>query len=66
MINSKIGSLAIQLEEKKSMFEAKASDLKKKVYSEGIQAVEKSGLLTSALNIGDLAPDFTLINASGK
>lgn len=54
------------LDEKKAAFELKASDEKKKIYSEGTQAVVNSGILENALNNGDTAPDFLLKNASGE
>ena len=58
-------SLKSQLEEKKINFELKASKSKIKTYKEGLLAVEKSGIVQSAKNVGDIAPDFTLKNALG-
>jgi len=58
-------SLRALLDEKKANFEAKADDHKKQVYAEGIEAVENSGIVASAKQIGDQAPDFTLKNAVG-
>ena len=59
-------SLKSKLEEKKANFETKASFEKKKIYAEGIQNVADSGILESAINVGDQAPNFTLTNATGK
>ena len=53
------------LNEKKQDFEAKASDDIKKIYAEGIAAVANNGILATAINVGDTAPDFTLKNALG-
>lgn len=58
-------SLKSKLEEKKANFEKRADDQKKKIYAEGIQDVADSGIIESAINIGDLAPNFTLLNAMG-
>ncbi len=63
---SSASSLKSILDEKKANFEAKASNHKKKIYGEGIQAVANSGILESAINVGDIAPNFTLTNATGK
>lgn len=54
------------LDEKKAAFELKATDEKKRIYAEGIQAVVNSGVLENALNNGDTAPDFLLMNAAGE
>lgn len=59
-------SLKSQLEAKKAAFEEKADDHKKKVYAEGIESVEKSGIVASAKQVGDNAPNFTLTNALGE
>jgi len=59
-------SLKSKLEEKKANFELKADDNKKRAYKEGLEAVEKSGITKSALQVGDKAPNFTLTNALGK
>ncbi|MCL4160887.1 UNVERIFIED_CONTAM: hypothetical protein GTU68_067019 [Idotea baltica] len=59
-------SLKSKLDEKKNNFEIKASDYKKKIYADGIQDVAESGILKSAINVGDVAPNFTLLNASGN
>ena len=62
--NNKI-SLKSKLEEKKASFAAKASDDKKRAYAEGIESVVNSGITSSAMQVGDKAPDFTLTNALG-
>ncbi|WP_234369147.1 peroxiredoxin-like family protein [Brumimicrobium mesophilum] len=59
-------SLKSKLEEKKANFETKASDNKKRAYREGIESVEKSGIVSSAKQVGDKAPNFTLNNALGN
>ena len=53
------------LDAKKADWADKATDERKKVYNEGIDAVVKSGILESAVQIGDKAPDFSLSNATG-
>ncbi|MEO0895329.1 MAG: peroxiredoxin-like family protein [Bacteroidota bacterium] len=59
-------SLKSQLDAKKADFEQKASQHKQQVFNEGIDAVVQSGILSSALQVGDKAPDFTLPNAVGE
>lgn len=59
-------SLKSQLEERKANFALKASDNKKRAYKEGIESVENSGIVTTAKQVGDAAPDFTLTNALGE
>ncbi|MDO6759715.1 peroxiredoxin-like family protein [Tamlana sp. 2_MG-2023] len=59
-------TLKSQLDEKKANFELKADDYKKKIYAEGIESVENSGITSSAKQVGDQAPDFTLKNALGE
>ena len=59
-------SLKSKLEERKSTFALKADENKKKAYKEGIEYVENSGIVSSAKQVGDVAPDFTLTNALGK
>lgn len=54
------------LDARKAQFEAKAAKEVRKIYAEGIESVRKSGILESAKNVGDHAPDFTLKNALGK
>ncbi len=62
----KTASLQSMLDERKSAWEAKAPKEKIKLYTEGIKAVEQSGIYDNALKEGDKAPDFTLTNALGK
>jgi peroxiredoxin len=52
--------------ERKSDFEKVADEKTKQIYEEGLLAVAQSGVLKSAKNVGDMAPDFTLKNALGK
>jgi peroxiredoxin len=59
-------TLQEQLDEKRNRFNVTASEEKKEIYKEGIAAVANSGILEKALNVGDTAPDFTLINALGN
>jgi peroxiredoxin len=59
-------SLKTLLDAKRADFAAKAPDSKKKLYAEGIQAVADSGILESAVNVGDRAPHFSLTNATGN
>lgn len=60
------GLLKSALEEKKRNFELKATDEKKRAYQEGLESVEKSGIVSAAKQVGDTAPDFTLNNALGQ
>jgi len=59
-------TLKEQLDQRKTSFNQNADSKKKKVYKDGIEAVANSGILESALNIGDTAPNFTLTNALGN
>ncbi len=59
-------SLQDELNVKKDAFNTKAPEEKKKMYTEGIEAVAKSGVLENALQVGDQAPNFELTNATGK
>ncbi|NLR92845.1 peroxiredoxin-like family protein [Flammeovirga agarivorans] len=59
-------SLQSTLDHQKDNFNAKADDQTKKVYQEGLDAIEESGITSSAKNIGDIAPNFTLKNAVGE
>lgn len=56
-------SLQDELDVKKNAFNEKAPEAKKKMYAEGIASVAASGVLESAMQIGDKAPDFELTNA---
>jgi peroxiredoxin len=59
-------SLKSKLEERKTSFSLKADENKKRAYKEGIESVEKSGIVNTAKQVGDEAPNFTLNNALGK
>ncbi|MFY0712696.1 AhpC/TSA family protein [Seonamhaeicola sp. NFXS20] len=59
-------SLKSKLEERKTNFTLKADDNKKRAYKEGIESVEKSGIVNTAKQVGDKAPNFTLNNALGE
>ena len=59
-------SLKTMLDAKRADFASKAPDSKKKLYAEGIQAVADSGIMESAINVGDRAPLFSLTNATGN
>lgn len=58
--------LKAALDERKAGWAAKASDEIKRIYGEGIDDVANSGILSSAKQLGDTAPNFTLQNATGK
>lgn len=58
-------TLKEQLEERKVSFSQKADDYTKKIYKEGIEDVENSGIVQQAKQVGDQAPDFSLTNANG-
>ncbi|MFB9052540.1 peroxiredoxin-like family protein [Formosa undariae] len=59
-------TLKSQLDAKKDDFEAHAPVDKKQDYAEGLEAVEKSGVIKKAKQVGDQAPEFTLKNAIGN
>lgn len=59
-------SLKSRLEERKSNFELKADEEKKRIYKEGLESVVESGIVSTAKQIGDKAPDFSLNNAVGN
>ena len=59
-------SLQTKLDERKDQFEKRASEEIKKTFNDGVQAVAMSGVMETALNVGDTAPDFTLPNATGQ
>ncbi|MDF1825038.1 MAG: peroxiredoxin-like family protein [Verrucomicrobiales bacterium] len=58
-------SLAAVIEAKKSAGRANADPEKLKAYAEGIQAVKDAETVKAAIQEGEIAPDFTLPNASG-
>lgn len=59
-------SLRSKLEERKVAFASKASEHKKRAYSQGIEEVRTSGITSSAKQVGDMAPNFSLTNAQSK
>jgi peroxiredoxin len=59
-------SLQETLDNAKNTWEARASDQIKEIYAEGIADVVRQNLITSAKKNEDIAPDFTLTNATGK
>lgn len=59
-------SLKTKLEERKLNFANKADENKKKVYNDGLESVKESGIVNTALQVGDEAPNFILNNALGK
>ncbi|MDX6747022.1 peroxiredoxin-like family protein [Polaribacter sp. PL03] len=63
-INKSKGELDTLLEVKRKEGPAKFTKEKSEIYADGITSVANSGILESAFNIGDKAPDFTLKNAS--
>lgn len=54
------------LNERKDNFNQKADQTTKDIYKAGLDSVYESGVLESAKNVGDVAPNFTLKNALGK
>lgn len=58
--------LKTELDAKRTDFESKAPQSKIDAYLDGVHAVEASGILAQALQVGDTAFDFTLSNATGK
>lgn len=54
------------LDERKANFNQKASEEKKRIYGEGIAAIENSSIFEEAKNVGDEAPNFKLPNAIGE
>lgn len=59
-------SLKSKLDARKANFYLNASDSLKRKYKEGLESVEKSGIVKSAMQVGDMAPNFTLNNALGQ
>tara|TARA_B100000780_G_C21114151_1_gene450557 strand:+ start:725 stop:1435 length:711 start_codon:yes stop_codon:yes gene_type:complete len=55
-----------RLNVRRTEFAKKASDEKKQTYKEGIEAVELSGILSDAKQVGEKAPNFTLTNQLGE
>jgi len=59
-------TLSSLLLEKKQDFLNRASKEKIDAYDEGFEAIRQAGIIDSALNTGDMAPDFSLTNAMGQ
>ena len=66
MEKNKVNSLGEMLNAKSMEADRRSSAEKKKIYNEGIESVASSGVLKNALNVGDIAVDFTLKNSTGK
>ena len=60
------GTLATQLDAFKADFSARADEETKAAFEQGIKEVADSGVLDSALKVGDRAPDFELPDARGS
>jgi peroxiredoxin len=63
--NAKNG-LQATLDNAKMTWEAKAPEQIKKTFAEGIADVTRQNVIANAKNNGDVAPEFTLANATGK
>ncbi len=61
-----VPTLGAQLTEKKERFLQKADSAKISDYDAGLKAVEETGILQTALNVGDTAPNFRLRNQNGS
>lgn len=59
-------NLAILLKARLDEWSATAPDHIKIAYQGGLDAVEESGIVNTAISLGDKAPDFILQNAQGK
>jgi peroxiredoxin len=59
-------SLKSQLDGKRDAFNEQAPEGVKKSYEEGVQAVDESGVVSQAKQVGDMAPEFSLTNAAGE
>ena len=59
-------SLQATLDNAKNAWEAKAPDQIKEIYAEGIADVVRQNLIATAKKNDDIAPEFTLTNATGK
>lgn len=63
MSSNKKGKLDAKLDEIRQASAVKFTDEKKRIYADGISSVQNSGVLDSALKVGDKASNFTLKNA---
>jgi peroxiredoxin len=59
-------SLKVQLEARAKESATKSPEATQTAYAAGIKAVEESGVVKAAKQVGDPAPDFSLKNADGK
>ena len=59
-------SLAQKLEERASQSNPKITPEIRKAFKEGLEAIDESDVVSKAKQVGDTAPDFTLINANGQ
>ena len=64
-IISETPTLQTVLDQRKNQWANKADAATKTDYAAGIQAVVESGIVNTAKNVGDTAPNFTLTNATG-
>jgi peroxiredoxin len=65
-MKTKEDTLQSQLDSKRNAFSSTAPDTVKTIYADGLQAVEESGVVAGAKQLGDKAPDFALTNAKGE
>ena len=63
---TEVATLTSQLEARKTDFNSKADENIKRIFKDGLDAVAESGVVESAKNVGDMAPEFTLKNALGN
>lgn len=66
MNNTSDNNLKEKLDARKEAFAEKADANTKKVYGEGIADIENSDILSNAKQLGEIAPNFNLVNALGK
>jgi peroxiredoxin len=59
-------SLQAELDSMSNNFTKKADPKRIEIYEAGIDSVRQSGILDSAVQTGQKAPDFTLVNAAGQ
>jgi len=57
--------IAALLAEKREAFQSKAPDEARRVLGEALDSLRRSGMLDSALNVGDTIPRFALADAVG-
>lgn len=65
-MNEEEKSLSSLLDEKKQRFLQKADSAKIADYDAGLKAVEETGILSTALYVGDTAKDFNLPDQNGE